>query len=226
MVALRTVQERYRAILETLRGVNADVIALQEVWGVDDRGFAAELANDLGYYSAFESRKSNEGVWFGNGVVSRWSIVATQTCPLPGVAGRDELRLVISAEIAEPRGNTRLYSTHLSWQAHDGAIRQQQVRTLANFTAQVGAADFVPIVCGDFNATGDSEEIRMLSSGIESTFGTTLFRDAWRDCGRGDGHTWDNVNPHAAGRFADIYLHRRTPCRWRRSSDSLRGCGR
>jgi len=193
-------QERYRAILETLRGVNANVIALQEVWGVDDRDFAAQLANDLGYYSAFESRKSNEGVWFGNGVVSRWPIVATQTCPLPGVAGRDELRLVISAEIAGPRGNIRLYSTHLSWQAHDGAIRQQQVRTLANFTDQVGAADFVAIVCGDFNATADSEEIKMLSSGIESTSGTTLFRDAWRDCGRGDGHTWD--------------------------SDSLRGCGR
>lgn len=56
-----------------------------------------------------------------------------------------------------------------------------------------------PLVCGDFNAEPDSDEMRFLC-GLTSIDGcTTYYQDAWRVAGDGPGHTqlW-RTNPIAA----------------------------
>ena len=191
-------RERFSAIQAMIEAADPDIVALQEVWGDDDEDLAAVLAAELGYHSTFKSQKSIDGIRFGNGLLSRWPIAAVSECPLPAVTGRDEQRLVVAAEVAAPRGNVQAFCTHLTWKAYDSAIRQAQVRTLAQFVADTGAADFVPIVCGDFNAMPESEEIRMLTGHTSCPVDGLVFRDAWGDFGDGHGHTWDNVNPHAA----------------------------
>ena len=191
-------RERFPAIQATIKAADPDIVALQEVWGDDNEDLATVLAAELGYHSTFKSQKSIDGIRFGNGLLSRWPIVAVSECPLPAVTGRDEQRLVVAAEVAAPRGNVQAFCTHLNWQAYDSAIRQAQVRTLAQFVADTGAADFVPIVCGDFNAMPESEEIRMLTGRTSCPVDGLVFRDAWGDFGDGHGYTWDNVNPHAA----------------------------
>src|SRR5258705_122657 len=55
------------------------------------------------------------------------------------------------------------------------------------------------ILCGDFNATPDSDEIRFLR-GLHTAAGRrTFWQDAWeRRHGRADGFTWARANPYTA----------------------------
>ncbi len=55
-----------------------------------------------------------------------------------------------------------------------------------------------PILCGDFNAEPESDEIRFLSSLTVLDGRTTYFQDAWRVAGDGPGYTQDwRTNPIA-----------------------------
>jgi len=55
------------------------------------------------------------------------------------------------------------------------------------------------IVCGDFNANPDSDEIRMLTGKSETASPGLVFYDAWEIAGDGTpGITWSNNNPLAA----------------------------
>jgi endonuclease/exonuclease/phosphatase family metal-dependent hydrolase len=56
-----------------------------------------------------------------------------------------------------------------------------------------------PILCGDFNAEPDSDEIRFLCSLAPLDGRTTGYQDAWRVAGDGPGYTQDwRTNPIAA----------------------------
>ena len=57
-------------------------------------------------------------------------------------------------------------------------------------SASAGTA-MPPILCGDFNAEPDSDEIRFLCSLTALDGRTTFFQDAWRVAGDGPGHTQD-----------------------------------
>jgi endonuclease/exonuclease/phosphatase family metal-dependent hydrolase len=46
-------QDRQHGLLETLRAVDADVVALQEVWGTAETTQAHEFAGQLGLHAAF-----------------------------------------------------------------------------------------------------------------------------------------------------------------------------
>jgi endonuclease/exonuclease/phosphatase family metal-dependent hydrolase len=55
------------------------------------------------------------------------------------------------------------------------------------------------VVCGDFNAGPDSDEIRMLTGRSATAAPGLVFYDAWEVAGDGTpGYTWSNRNPLAA----------------------------
>lgn len=55
------------------------------------------------------------------------------------------------------------------------------------------------LLCGDFNAEPDSDEIRFLTSLTPLDDRTTFYQDAWRMAGDGPGYTQDwRANPIAA----------------------------
>jgi len=55
------------------------------------------------------------------------------------------------------------------------------------------------VVCGDFNAAPDCDEIRMLTGRAVGT--GVCWHDAWEFAGTGPGHTWSTGNPWAAAAF-------------------------
>src|SRR5215216_2768173 len=167
--------ERQPAIAETLRRIDADVIALQEVWDVDD-GEAS----------------------FGNAVLSRWPIATSDTRALPTTPSTGEFRVALKVEVDGPRGRFELYTTHLNWRSDESHVRQAQVRALAEFVAESRERTFPPIVCGDFNAEPDSDEIRMLTGRAAVPVPRLVFVDAWDVAGDGTGFTWSNDNAFAA----------------------------
>jgi len=192
-------ESRRAVIVETLRQLDCDVIALQEVWQDDETNLAAELASELGYYHVFASSMEREGFGFGNAILSRWPINHSETVMLFGAEENGEGRLALFAEIDGPRGSLPFFNTHLNWKFEHSHIRQRQVADLARFVDSKNPIAFPPIVCGDFNADPGSEELRMLTGLTTCPVEGLAFHDAWIAAGSdGPGFTWNTANPYAA----------------------------
>jgi len=195
--------ERQPAIVETMRAVDADVWCIQEVFGSragtdQARDLAAALG---GYHVAHEHRFPHERFResIGNAVLSRYPITGSASAPLSAPEGLDELRLVVRADIETPSGPIEVFSAHLNYRLDQSHVRQQQVRELCAFVDETTTRrTFPPVVCGDFNADPDSDEIRMLTGAAAVPVPRLVFIDAWRAGGSGPGTTWDNRNAFAA----------------------------
>jgi endonuclease/exonuclease/phosphatase family metal-dependent hydrolase len=199
-------EERQPAIHAAMRAIDADVWCLQEVYrNRDGEDQAAELADALGGFhvahgSRFDLDHFPESI--GNAVLSRFPIDASVVRPLPAPAGLDELRVAVRADIAAPFGPIEVFCTHLNYRLDQSAVRQLQVRALCELVGETeGRRGFPPIVCGDFNALPESEELRMMTGLTGVPVPGLVFIDAWRAAGSGPGYTWDNRNPHAAASF-------------------------
>jgi endonuclease/exonuclease/phosphatase family metal-dependent hydrolase len=192
-------ERRRPAIAATLARLDADVIALQEVWGDGTTDLAAGLAAELGYHHVFAPSMEREGIGFGNALLSRWPMARTESTMLHGQKETGEGRLALFAEIDGPRGRVPAFCTHLYWKFHHSHIRQRQAADLAGFVDSMRPWTFPPIVCGDFNADPGSEEIRMLTGLAACPVEGLAFYDAWNCAGGGGpGHTWDNANPYVS----------------------------
>ena len=110
------------------------------------------------------------------------------------------------------------FSTHLTAAPTDGMHRIVQVQAIDSIIKQVrGDRDehsfgmsrqgMPPILCGDFNAEPESDEIRFLTSLTPLNGLTTFYQDAWRVAGGdGPGYTQDwRDNPTSA----ELNLHRK-----------------
>lgn len=191
-------EERLPAIVETIRRLDPDVIALQEVWITEESSSSQVIADALGFHEVHAHRlELDEGVGFGNAVVSRWPITGHEVRPLPSPEDLDELRTVLRADIDGPNEPIQLFSTHLHWRLDHSHIRQDQVRTICDLIAESPDRSFPAVLCGDFNAVPDSDEIRMLTGRAASPRPPLVFYDAFEFAGEGDGFTWSNANPYA-----------------------------
>jgi endonuclease/exonuclease/phosphatase family metal-dependent hydrolase len=192
-------QERQPAIAETLRRLDADVIALQEVWDTaGGGGQAASLAVALGYHHVFAPGFDAGDALFGNAVLTRWPIAASATRSLPTTPSSEEFRVALKVDIDGPRGPFEVYTTHLNWRYDESHVRQAQVRALCEFVAESNGRTYPPILCGDLNAEPDSDELRMLTGRAAVPVPRLVFVDAWDVGGDGPGYTWSNANPFAA----------------------------
>jgi endonuclease/exonuclease/phosphatase family metal-dependent hydrolase len=198
-------QERAPAIEQTLRRIDADIVALQEVWEDDRRNQAHELAAALGYSEpVFAANLERDGMRAGNAVMARWPITRHDVCTLPRTAGdaRDdegEERLVVFAEVDGPRGPIQVFCAHLSWRSDHGAVRQAQVAELCRFVRSTRPRPFPAVLCGDLNSEPHSDEIRMLTGLAAVPVPGVIFFDAWLVAGDGGpGYTCSHTDPFFA----------------------------
>lgn len=199
-------EARLPVIIENLSAINADILALQEVWEDDTRNQAAEIAAALGCPApVYAANLERDGARSGNAVISRWPIMRHEVRSLPrrGAHGaideEDEERLCVFAEVEGPRGQIQMFCTHLSWSEDHSAIRQEQVGEICRFVREMRPRQFPAVLCGDLNADPKSDEIRMLTGRTASPVPGVVFRDAWEAAGNQEpGYTWSNHNPFAA----------------------------
>lgn len=200
-------QVRGPIIEAQLRAAAPDIALLVEVWEQPGgRSQAEELAHALGGYEQVSASNLTfpDGVHAGNAILSRWPIVRSEVRTLPREApngSRDdegEERLCVFAEIDGPRGLIQVFCAHLSWREDHGAIRQEQVRAIAEFARETRPRAFPAILGGDLNAAPDTDEIRMLTGHAAVPVPGIWFRDVWVHAGEGPGYTWSNTNPWAA----------------------------
>ena len=141
----------------------------------------------------------------GLAIASRWPILEHRVLGLPAPRPL-EARILLSARLATPAGPIWFHTTHLHYRLDDGVAREQQVLAIDDAIRACGRGnhDAPQILCGDLNATPDSDELRFLR-GLTTLGGRrTHFQDAWlrlhREPGPGDGPaqgiTWSSDNEH------------------------------
>jgi endonuclease/exonuclease/phosphatase family metal-dependent hydrolase len=195
-----------------LQALAPDVVCLQEVRPLDGRSgrtTADVLAEALGMRAHYEVAVAwEDGVHTtlaagqeGLAVIAR-SIRETRVRALPEPRPADA-RALLSVSIDTAGGPIWVHTTHLHYRLDDGMAREQQVLAIDEAIRQDRSNDSAPqILCGDFNATADSDELRFLR-GLTTLGGRrTHFQDAWlrlhREPGPGDGPaqgiTWSSEN--------------------------------
>lgn len=225
---------RMALALRQLRQLAPDVIALQEVRALGGQAgeVAAALAAEgaevalseelttahalgaaLGMHVRYEMAvrwddEAYPGAVAGEeglAILSKAPVLEVRRLQLPEVRPADA-RILLSAQLATEAGPIWVHTTHLHYRLDDGLAREQQVLALDEAIRGIGRGltDAPQLLCGDFNAEPDSDEMRFLR-GLTTLGGRrTHFQDAWlrchREAERGDGPaqgiTWSSENEH------------------------------
>jgi endonuclease/exonuclease/phosphatase family metal-dependent hydrolase len=213
--------ERRHEVVAWLERLRPDVVCFQEVWQ-DERtpntaGWIVERMPGTGWHWQFGGRAFGQRLWpdptmaFGQAVLSRWPIEESAYHPLPVAEDPDLFASSVPWGLLHVRtAGLDMFSCHLAAAPRDGRHRRVQVLAIDEIvTAARGDKDTIvspaepreampPIVCGDFNAEPDSDEIRFLCSLTDLDGRSAFYQDAWRVAGDGAGHTQDwRTNPIA-----------------------------
>ncbi len=204
--------QRLDLALRQLQALAPDVVCLQEVRPLDGKagrttadvlaeglGMAAHYAKAVEWEDGAHSKlpAGQEGL-----AILAKSIRSTRVLPLPEPRVADA-RVLLSAEVDSDGGPIWIHTTHLHYRLDDGVARENQVLAIDDALRAGRTNDSAPqILCGDFNATPDSDEMRFLR-GLTTLGGRrTHFQDAWlrlhREPAPGDGPdqgiTWSSEN--------------------------------
>jgi endonuclease/exonuclease/phosphatase family metal-dependent hydrolase len=214
--------ERREVLVTWLEHLAPDIVCLQEVWrdgtGADTAAWIVDHLGVTDWYWRFGGDAFAPGLWpdeamsFGSAILSRWPIDAHAHHRLPVIEGRDAVVDSVPWELLHVRtAGLDVFSTHLAPAPTHGLHRQRQVVAIDDHVRAVRGAldDLGPIgtrreampaiLCGDFNAEPDSDEIRFLCGLTPIGERTTFWVDAWREAGSGPGLTSDpRTNPLAA----------------------------
>ena len=197
-------------VAELVRQTGAELVLLQEL----DRGTQrsgrvdqpARLAALTGMHAAFGKTLSYQGGEYGVALLSRWPVSADTLLLLdPPEVRADpafEPRGVLRARIVRPGAALYALSTHLDASRED-AHRRREVAALLEVAGRLRRSGATVLLGGDFNATPESAVIaEVLRAG---------WRDAWTECGRGEGFTFPAGAP--VKRIDYLFLPPGTGCR-------------
>jgi len=192
-------EQRQAGIEDALAQVDPDLVCLVEAWAKDDTAQPARIARRLGLgHHYFAGGWEVEDWLSGSGFVSRWPMSEPLFRPLRAEDGSglgNAVHVVVDGE----QGPIQLFLAMLDYPLDASALRQAQVRELTRFIQEVSSNRYPTVVCGDFNAGSDSDEIRMLTGRSATAAPGLVFYDAWEVAGDGTpGYTWSNRNPLAA----------------------------
>ncbi len=197
---------RLALAIRQLQALAPDVVCLQEARPLDGaagRTTADELADALGLTARYAPAAQWDATTYpgvpagelGNAILAR-DIATSKTLVLPAGHPGDE-RVLLSAQVATAGGPIWIHTTHLNYRLDDGIAREQQVLAVDDAIRACGRGntDAPQILCGDMNATPDSDEMRFLR-GLTTLGGRrTHFQDAWlRRHPHEEGITWSSEN--------------------------------
>ncbi|GAV63362.1 Exo_endo_phos domain-containing protein [Cephalotus follicularis] len=135
-----------RSILEVLREVDADILALQDVKAEEEKGMKplSDLAAALGMKYVFGESWAPE---YGNAILSKWPIKRWR---IQKIATEDDFRNVLKATIDVPwAGEVNFYCTQLDHL--DEYWRMKQITTI------IKSNDSPHILAGGFNSLDGSD---------------------------------------------------------------------
>lgn len=183
-------------VADLIRSTGADLALVQEV----DRGTkrsgnvdqAEAMSAASGFPFAFGRSLDYDGGQYGIAALARQGFIAQFTEGLPvaplqtRAGGSHEPRAALVVVVRTRLGNITALNTHLD-ASRDEGYRLQEVAKIIDLMGVTRKSRLPAIAAGDFNAEPGSEvHKRMLASGL---------RDAWMECGQGDGFTFPAHKP-------------------------------
>lgn len=206
--------KRLALAIQQLNIVAPDVICLQEcrpLDGVAGRTTADVLAEGLGMHAHYATSctwQPGEGSMKtagqeGLAIITRAPALDVKTLALP--EGRPALtRLLLSVRVATDADPVWVHTTHLHYALDDGIARERQVVAIDAAVRALGRDNTTAphILCGDMNATPDSDEMRFLRGLTTLEDRRTHWQDAWLRLhreplpteGPAEGITWSSEN--------------------------------
>jgi endonuclease/exonuclease/phosphatase family metal-dependent hydrolase len=145
----RTRPERIAAVLSE---IEADIIALQEVWSAqgeeNDREQVTRIAEALGFWHGFGGNWSRGSRVYGNAILSRWRLHTVQNHDI-SVSGREQRGCLRADVMMESALLLHVFNVHLGLSLGE---RQYQVNKLVSDQILANPALTSPrLVLGDFN---------------------------------------------------------------------------
>lgn len=198
-----SLEARLELAAAQLAGLDLDVLCMQEVRPLPDQSgrTTADVLADAAdfphraYRVAVAGGGEGEPAWEeGLAIASRFPLLEIGALALPEPRPNDA-RILLSARVDHPVAPVWCHTTHLHYRLDDGLARERQV--LAIDAALRDIDENPQILCGDFNAIPDADEIRFLR-GLTTLEGRrTHYQDAWLRCHPAEpGLTWSAQNPH------------------------------
>jgi endonuclease/exonuclease/phosphatase (EEP) superfamily protein YafD len=157
------------AVVEAIRALDADVVALQEVTPAHQAAIEAALALDYPYRILQPGHEA-----YGNGLISRLQFTV---CPAE-LQDPDWIGEPIVATFAFAGRDVTAVCCHSAPVRTSPAARERQSRALVAYARGLNRPC---AILGDFNATPSNQSYSILCHGL---------RDVWRSAGRGLGHTF------------------------------------
>jgi endonuclease/exonuclease/phosphatase family metal-dependent hydrolase len=204
-------ERRMELAARQLRALDPDVVCLQEVRPHGEATTAHALAARLGMTASYARAVAWDAGEHGYAtageeglaILAKAPLVEQRVLVLPDARPADT-RILLSGRVATAGGPIWVHTAHLHYRLDDGVARERQVVALDAAIRACGRENTDPpqILCGDFNATPDSDEMRFLR-GLTTLDGRrTHFQDAWlrlhREPEPGDGPahgiTWSSEN--------------------------------
>ena len=176
---------RPQRIAQVLKQTGADIIALQEVVGMDEtreRNHIRAIAEELGFDFRIGENRRLKGGAYGNAVLSRLPIVGHRNYDItwPGKEARGCLQVAVAYDQSE-RKNTpsilQIYNVHLGTSFFER--RYQARRLLAEDLLGEYAETSPRIVLGDLNEWTRGLASRLLSRHFKTASPRQYFGRAW-----------------------------------------------
>lgn len=181
--------ERAALIRDWIGLLDPDLIALQEVLrgpSIDQAGLLLDQDVYHLHYEPMFDYWGDTTLAFGNLVASRWPLARAERLLLSSDDDA-EPRNAISVDVEAPLTRLSFTTTHLSPRPWHSRIRSTQVVHLAELVKRRAFDTGMPaILCGDFNAQPDADEIRFMK-GLHTIQERSFFMvDAWDVGGPGE----------------------------------------
>jgi endonuclease/exonuclease/phosphatase family metal-dependent hydrolase len=155
---------RPQRIVDVLRLIDADVVAMQEVIGAGHShgGQAEELGAALGMGWVMASTRQHRGYLYGNVVMSRHPIAHHSQYDLTW--RQCEPRCVLSADLQVGKHSLHVFNVHLGTALLERRYQAPRLASFVNDHRVTGAK----IVLGDFNEWMKGHTTRMLNHSMKS----------------------------------------------------------
>lgn len=196
-------EPRLAVAARQLESLQPDVIALQEVRErpPDVPNQAATLAEYFGMTHAFTAVADWKGGTEGLAILARGRIRNTADVALPDPENLGPRR-ALAACVEAADGIVAIVTTHLAYPLAAGRTREAQVVALDAF-ARAQDSSGVRVICGDLNASADTDEIRFLRGATTLDGKRTFWQDAFarahpEQLSSATSHTWSSRNIYAA----------------------------
>ncbi len=208
-------EKRSKLLVDELKVINADLIALQEINIQEQTGhwLAQQLNMPYMYLVPFQERPYKLGPEYGIAILSRYPFVLQQQLNL-----QSQGRLAQYVQVNINNQPLIFCNGHYYWQPGKTDARMEQFKLLVDWLSTLSSLPIIAV--GDFNATPDTPEIEFIREHFISAYAAHHGQEPEYTCPTPLIKTKNNLTRTIGRRVANILVHRKIEA-WRGTLDYI-----